>query len=312
MNGSRVAVYIRVSTEEQAREGYSLDAQKQVLEDYCIAYDYEIVDFYIDDGYSGRNIRRPAYRRMMEEISEWDSILVLKMDRIHRNTRNFIEMMDILKKKNKNFISKQEKLDTKSAMGNFVMQLIQSIAQLESEQTGERTHDGMRQKASSLDSNDDQKRTMGFTPPFGYRLNEGRLVDDFDEQYVVSLIFDLYRSGETMDSICYSLNRQKLLTRKGNPWNKFNLRNILHNPVYAGYMRWEDILIKHDATPVVTAEIFNSVQEQMARKVRDPNKRNVCYVPVYDDVDLTEEEDSKDHEQSSGDDADKTDDRSVR
>jgi len=140
------------------------------------------------------------------------------------------------------------------------------------------------------------KRTMGFTPPFGYRLEDGKLVDDFDEQYVVDLIFDLYYHGETMDSICYSLNRQGLLTRKNNPWTKYNLRNILHNPVYAGYMRWNDILIKHDATPVVTPEMFNSIQEHMAKNTRDPAKRKVCYVPVDDDVEMPSEEDRKSSE----------------
>ena len=283
---TKVAVYIRVSTEEQAKEGYSLAAQEQTLRKYCEALGFEIFDVYVDDGYSGRNTRRPAYHRMMSDIDSWDSILVLKMDRIHRNTRNFIEMMELLNKKDKNFVSQQEKLDTKTAMGRFVMQMIQGIAQLESEQIGERTKDGMREKAESLDSSDDSKRTMGFTPPFGYRLADGKLVDDPDEQYVVKNIFDLYLSRETIDSICYSLNRQGLLTRKGNPWNKFNMRNILHNPVYAGYMRWEDVLIKHDATPVVTPEEFNSVQDLMARKVRDPKKKNVIYVPVMDDVDL--------------------------
>jgi len=293
MSGVRVALYLRVSTEEQAKEGYSLGAQRLTLEDYCEIHDLQIVKVYTDDGYSGTNTRRPAYREMLSEIDSWDSILVLKMDRIHRNTRNFIEMMDFLKKKGKSFISKQEKLDTDTAMGNFFMTLMQGIAQLESEQIGERTRDGMRQKAESLSESDDEKRTMGFTPPFGYRIVDGKLDDDFDEQYVVDLIFQLYANDESMDSICYSLNRQGLLTRKGNPWNKYNLRNILHNPVYAGYMRWDGLLIKHDATPVVTPEQFNGIQEKMAKKVRDPSKRNVEFVPVYDEIEGLESSDMK-------------------
>ena len=284
MNGNKVALYLRVSTDEQAKEGFSLGAQRQILEDYCDIHDLQIVKIYTDDGYTGRNTRRPAYREMLSEIDSWDSILVLKMDRIHRNTKNFIDMMDYLRKKGKSFISKQEKLDTETPMGNFFMTLIQSIAQLESEQIGERTRDGMRQKAETLFKNDDEKKTMGFTPPFGYRIVDGKLDDDYDEQYVVDLIFQLYANDETIDSICYSLNRQGLLTRKGNPWNKYNLRNILHNPVYAGYMRWNDILIKHDATAIVTPEQFNGIQEKMAKKVRDPSKRKVEYVPVYDEI----------------------------
>ena len=169
-------------------------------------------------------------------------------------------------------------------MGRFVMQMIQGIAQLESEQNGERTKDGMKRKAETLDTNDDEKRTMGFTPPFGYRIADGKLVDDLEEQAVVEDIFSSYASGETIDSICYHLNNRHITTRKGNPWNKYNLRNILHNPVYAGYMRWEDILIKHDASPVVTPERYNRIQEMMVSKVRDPSKRKVEYVPVYDNV----------------------------
>lgn len=97
---------------------------------------------------------------------------------------------------------------------------------------------------------------------------------------VVREIFSRYHSGSTMDSICYDLNRECNLTRKGNPWNKFNLRNILHNPVYAGYMRWEELLIKHDAETPVDPERFNEIQLMMASRVRDPAKRNPVLVPT--------------------------------
>ena len=86
-----------------------------------------------------------------------------------------------------------------------------------------------------------------------------------------------------MDSICYSLNSRGTLTRRGNPWNKYNLRNILHNPVYAGFMRWEELLIPHKASRAISPEEFNQVQEIMASKVRDPSKRSVNKIPVLDD-----------------------------
>ena len=93
-----VAVYTRVSTDDQAREGFSLDAQKERLAAYCEAQSWEIVDYYIDDGHSGRNTKRPAYQRMMAEKNRWDLILVMKMDRIHRNSKNFMTMMEDLEK----------------------------------------------------------------------------------------------------------------------------------------------------------------------------------------------------------------------
>src|SRR4030042_3036274 len=128
----RAAIYTRVSTEEQAKEGFSLDAQLDKLRSYCKARDWVITGEYIDDGYSGRKIKRPAYIKMMEEIDKWDTILVIKMDRIHRNQKNFMFMMEQLNKNKKEFVSMSESFDTSTAIGRFVMNIIQGIAQLES------------------------------------------------------------------------------------------------------------------------------------------------------------------------------------
>ncbi len=269
----RAAIYVRVSTDEQAAEGYSLGAQKQILEDRCIAEDWEPVGIYEDDGYSGRNANRPAYQKMMDEMDTWDVLLVLKMDRIHRNSRNFMTMMETLDKHGKEFMSCTESLDTSNALGRFVVDMIQRIAQLESEQIGERTYVGMREKAESMGTNKhSEKKTMGFTPPFGYHLDKGSLIEDIDELEIVSKIFDMYLDNETIDSICYILNKNGFSTRRGNPWNKYNVRNILHNPIYAGYMKWDDILIPHDAKVVVNIEDFDTVQDIMESKTNGESR----------------------------------------
>src|SRR6059058_6283552 len=185
MGTVRVAVYTRVSTEDQAKEGFSLSAQKERLEGYCLARGWEVAALYVDDGHSGRNTRRPAYQRMIEERDRWDAILVIKMDRIHRNARNFMEMMDNLGEWGKNFVSATESLDTSTAMGRFVMDIIQRIAQLESEQIGERVKMGMTQKARVGPG------ILGFHPPLGYDIAEGRLVPIEAEAEVVREMFDL-------------------------------------------------------------------------------------------------------------------------
>ncbi|MDN5357072.1 MAG: recombinase family protein [Candidatus Methanomethylophilaceae archaeon] len=276
----RAAIYVRVSTDEQAQDGYSLDAQREMLTNYCISQGWDIAKFYEDDGYSGRTVKRPAYAKMIEESDLWDVILVVKMDRIHRNSRNFMEMMEDISSKGKMFVSSTEALDTTNALGRFVVDMIQRIAQLESEQIGERTYMGMREKAENLENDASEKKTMGFNPPFGYRINNGALEAVRDELDVAENVFFQYYDGRTIDEICSNLNEEETLTRKGNIWNKFNLSNILHNPVYAGYMRWEDILIRHEAHTAVSPELFNRVQEMMASKVKDPSKRNVLLVPV--------------------------------
>ena len=279
----RAAIYVRVSTEEQAAEGYSIGAQKEMLQDYCIVEGWEVAGVYEDDGYSGRSVKRPAYQRMMSEMDSWDVLLVIKMDRIHRNSRNFMNMMEVLSKHGKMFVSQSEALDTTNALGRFVVDMIQRLAQLESEQIGERTYMGMREKAETLDKAEEGKRTMGFTPPFGYRLENGGLEEEPDELPIVSRMFSEYLGGSTMDGISWSLGREGILTRRGNPWNKRNMSTVLHNPVYAGYMRWEDVLIRHHARTAVSIEEFNRTQELMASKVRDPSKRNVFLIPTLDD-----------------------------
>lgn len=274
----RAALYARVSTEEQANAGQSLEAQMDSLRRFCAAHDLEIAGEYIDDGYTGRNTNRAAYRRMFsaEERKKWDVLVVLKMDRIHRNSRNFMDMMDDLNKNKQGFVSTYDKIDTGNAVGRFVMDMIQRIAQLESEQIGERTYIGMKEKASTGGG------IMGFNPPFGYGIEDGELRGTEEELAVVSDMFAMYAGGMTLDAIAYRLNSLGTLTRRGNPWNKYNLRTILHNTVYAGYMSWDGILQEHGAERAVTPGTFNAVQDLMASKVRDPARRNPIYVPDGD------------------------------
>jgi len=275
----KVAIYVRVSTEDQAKEGYSLEAQLTMLRAHCSSEGIEIVKEYVEDGYSGKDTRRPAYRQMLSDKDQWDSIIVLKMDRIHRNSINFMSMMEFLNKNGKGFVSSSESLDTDTATGRFVVDMMQRIAQLESEQIGERTHMGMRQKAEALSEKADSSSTMGFTAPFGYEIYEGQLVMNGEEFRVVERMFRMYLDDCTMDEICYRFNHDGTQTRKGNLWNKYNLRNILHNPVYAGYMRWENILIPHNAERAVSPRDFNVIQQKMLMKVRDPAKKKLNGVP---------------------------------
>ncbi len=282
MTDYRAALYVRVSTDEQALEGYSLSAQKSILREYCIAEDWAIMECYVDDGYSGTNSLRPAYKKMLSEMDDWDVLLVLKMDRIHRNSRNFMNMMETLDKHGKKFVSCMESLDTTNAMGRFVVDMIQRLAQLESEQIGERTYMGMKEKADTLENSAGSNRTMGFNPPFGYILSDGMLYSVPGELDAVTRIFSMYSEGATIDYIAYTLNHEGMLTKRGNPWNVYNLRNILHNPIYAGYMRWDDTLIRHHSSSAVSPDRYNKVQELMASKVRDPKKRTVRKVPEED------------------------------
>ncbi len=142
----RVVAYSRVSTDEQVEKGLNLEEYEKRLRAACESRGWELVKMYTDPGESGRTTRnRPQYQAMMTRLREDDSIgglLVYKMDRIHRNSRNFMRMMEDLKEWDKEFISHSEAFDTSTAMGRFVMDIIARIAQLESEVTGERVKMG--------------------------------------------------------------------------------------------------------------------------------------------------------------------------
>jgi len=263
----RAALYVRVSTEDQAREGFSIEAQLKRLRAYCRARGWEVVREYIDDGYSGREINRPAYRRMMEEKDHWDVVVVLKMDRIHRNSKNFTTMMELLGEWGKEFNSMQESFDTTTAMGRFVMDIIQRIAQLESEQIGERVKMGMAEKARNGDG------YLGFGEPYGYRYLAGRLIVNEEEAAVVRRIYSMYLEGSSLQSIANSLNREKIPSKRGGSWSKQAVGKILRNPLYCGYVRWDGIIRKGAHEPIVTEETYMRVQERMEKNVK--NRRGI-------------------------------------
>jgi len=260
----RAAIYTRVSTEEQAKEGFSLDAQLEKLRSYCKARDWEVTEEYIDDGYSGRKIKRPAYLKMMEEMEKWDAILVIKMDRIHRNQKNFMAMMEQLNKNKKEFVSMSESFDTSTAIGRFVMNIIQGIAQLESEQIGERVYLGMEQKART------NSGVLGFNIPYGYDYHDGQLHINEKEAQVIKNIYSWYLDGKSMGDIVKMLNDAKVPTKNQGFWAKKMISTILKNPVYCGYLHWEKYVNKSDHEAIVTLHTFNSVQQSIEHQGGNP------------------------------------------
>ena len=246
----RAALYTRVSTEDQAKEGFPLDAQLKRLTAYCKSRGWELAGTYVDDGYSGRNTNRPAYTEMMDSMDSWDVLLVMKMDRIHRNSVNFAMMMDQLRDNDKEFNSMQEKFDTTNAMGRFVMDVIQRIAQLESEQIGERVKLGMQQKAKM------GKGHLGSGHPYGYVYNNGHLEIDYDEAATVRMMYEMHFEGKSMSDIAKILNEADIPAKKGGAWNRQSIFKILKNPLYAGYLRWDDVFRKGEHIAIISSEEY--------------------------------------------------------
>jgi len=241
----RAAIYARVSTEDQAKEGYSLDAQLKRMEAYCKARGWTVAGRFVDEGQSGRNTNRPAYSAMMAGKEDWDLILVLKMDRIHRNSVNFTLMMNHLRNHNKEFNSIQESFDTTTAMGRFVMDIMQRIAQLESEQIGERVYMGMERKARMGQGH------MGSGHPYGYVYREGQLLVLEDERRTVETIFRLRAENNSYQKIADRLNENGIPSKKGLLWSRQAVWNILNNPLYQGDIRWNGIIRKGQHSAII-------------------------------------------------------------
>ncbi len=250
----RAALYLRVSTEDQAREGFSLDAQRKRLSAYCKARGWEVAGVYVDEGHSGRSTRRPQYQRMLEERGDWDLILVLKMDRIHRNSMNFTLMMNSLRAWGKEFNSMQESFDTTTAMGRFVMDIMQRIAQLESEQIGERVRVGMDRKARH------GKGMLGCGHPYGYDVTPEGLVVNEEEADVVRSIYRLRSEGRSLQAIADHLNSLGIRAKKGGPWRRQTVSRILKNPLYCGCLRWADVLRVDHLPPIINRDDFSRLQ----------------------------------------------------
>jgi site-specific DNA recombinase len=260
----RAALYARVSTEDQAKEGFSIPAQSKRLNSYCKARGWTVAAEYVDDGYSGRDVRRPAYHRMMEEKDRWDVLLVLKMDRIHRNSRNFAVMMDNLEDWKKEFNSMQEAFDTTTAIGRFVMDTIQRIAQLESEQIGERVKVGMAQKAKK------GAGYLGFGQPYGFVYADKKLVANAEEAEVVRRIFRLYLGLSSLSEISDGLNAEQVPTKNGGRWEKGTVASILRNPLYCGFVEWDGLVKKARHERLIDIPEFNAVQDLMIERARGP------------------------------------------
>lgn len=257
----KAVLYCRVSTEDQAKEGFSLSAQEDRLRAYCKAKGWTIFNVYIDDGQSGRSDDRPAYKKMMADMDDWDILVVLKMDRIHRNSKNFTLMMERLSDSNKEFTSMQESFDTTTAMGRFVMDIIQRIAQLESEQIGERVYIGMLQKAKL------GKGWLGFNIPYGFKIEKEMIEQVPDEAVVIKTMYHLSFEGYSLSMIKKHLEKNNIPTKKGfRSWQKKTISRILSNPMNCGYLHWEGVKYKGDFLPIIDVKTFNNVQRIIKRK----------------------------------------------
>jgi len=288
-----VAIYTRVSTTDQAREGHSLEEQEKRLKARCVSNDYEVYKVYTDAGISGKSAEnRPAYQQMLKDMKKgkFNLIMAFKMDRISRSIIDFEDFFKELKKYNCGIEFLCENIDTTGAAGMMFARILGIFAQFERELIQERTLVGVESAVN--------KGHFGGKPPLGYKhkldvsgkhkLKEWEI--DKDEAKIVKEIFDLCASGKTYFQISKLLKEKypnvissikedketgekKITYRK---WNDSSISCILNNKCYMGTYEYRKCLENKDTIEIVdivpkiiSKELYNDCQEMIARNGRN-------------------------------------------
>ena len=219
----RAVGYVRVSTTQQAETGVSLDTQTEKIRAMAVVQDAELDDVIIDAGASAKDLNRPGLVRVLALVEKRhvDAVIVAKLDRLTRSVRDLGELLERFERRGVSLVSVAESLDTGTAAGRLVLNVMASVSQWEREVIGERTREALAHKKS-------QGQRIG-TVPFGYALaDDGRtLVQQPDEQATLSLLLEYRAAGFSLRAIATELNRRGLRTRSGVAWRHEYVRNLL-------------------------------------------------------------------------------------
>jgi len=287
LNGNgpiRVATYARVSTQEQAMEGTSLDFQESQLTGYCQLQGWSVINSYSDPGYSGKDGNRPGLERLLADakIGLFDKVLAYKLDRLARNLRLLLEVEQKLKACGVTITSVKESVDTSTGTGKMVFQMFGMIAEWEREAIIERTKSGRLQRYKD-------GCWAGGSVIYGYAYNKGtkKLAIDEAEARIVRRIYSEYREGKTLNGISEGLNKDKVpgRTKASQGWRQTVVRDILLNPMYKGtqivnrHARISNIN-KIDLSKAIQIKVPAIVDEQVWQIAQERLKNNKHVKPM--------------------------------
>ncbi len=250
----KAALYARVSTEAQWEEGYSIDAQKEMLLAYCKTKGIEETEFYIDGGFSGATTKRPALEKLTDDIKKGliSTVIVYKLDRFSRSQKDTLYLIeDVLIPNGVSFVSMNENMDTSTPIGRAMLGIMSAFAQLERETIKERTRMGMLERVKN------GYWMGGGKIPFGYDYDreQGKLVPNKDAQTVKD-VYSLYLQGISPNKIAqltglkYEHHAIQILKRRSNTGCI----------VYKGQV-YEDC---HE--PIISKEVYEQAMHMMAQR----------------------------------------------
>ena len=230
MPKTRVVGYVRVSSEQQADEGVSLDAQRERLAQYAALFDLTLVAVHVDAGLSAKTLGRPGLAAALSDLEQGraDGLLVVKLDRLTRSVRDLGSLLDgYFTSGRYALLSVNEQIDTRSAAGRLMLNLLGAVSQWEREAIGERTRDALQHlKAKGVKVGG---IGLGWERPAGEVDDEGRRVVRLneEEQATVERIVELRRSGMSLRAIAQALRNEGRRTKRGGRWEGETGRNVL-------------------------------------------------------------------------------------
>lgn len=290
----RVAIYTRVSTVEQAEEGYSIDEQERLLIEFCDKNNYEVYKTYSDKGISGKDIKhRPSLKKLLKDAEDkkFDMVLVWKINRISRKFSDVLKMVELFENNNIAFKSYSEPFDTTTPSGKMQFQMMALIGEFERGTIAQNVKMGMCARAR-------EGKWCG-NIVLGYDLvqksestnkkrKDTQLIINEEEANIVREIFTLYSKGNGYKAIVTSINKKGYKTKKGNPFSIGGIKDILTNPVYIGKIRynlkqnWSEkrrrninpnpILVDGVHEPIINLELWDKVQTILKSKNGKPSR----------------------------------------
>ena len=272
-------IYIRVSTEDQAREGFSLGEQEEKLRQLCKFKGFEIFKVYKDAGISAKDMKnRPAFQTMLEDMKNGliNYILAYKLDRVTRSVRDLEVLISTLEKYHCYLICDRDDVNTSTANGRFFVRMLTVLSQLEIEIVSERTKFGLNGaiKAGHIPG----KCPLGY-----YRAPDKTLKIDNTTKDIVLRIFELYLEGKSYQTIANILNQEKVLYPQVKKWIDSSVNRIINNKIYMGdYERYKNDNDKETeiymdvVPPIITRAMWEEVQNQ-----KETNQRAYCRNRVY-------------------------------
>lgn len=246
-----IGIYIRVSTLEQAEEGYSIAAQRERLTAYCKAQNWTDYKFYVDEGESAKDTKRPELERLFNDMRQGkiNMILVYRLDRFTRRVIDLHKMLDEMKKFNCTFKSATEIYDTSNAMGRMFITIVAAIAEWEAENLSERIKMALEEKVSS------GERVGGI--PYGFDLDEDEKLKANEKSLVVLDMIAKLKQGWSSTSIA------EYLTKTNNDkteWHTNTVLRLLKNPALYGSTRWNEKTYENTHEGIITKEEFDKIQ----------------------------------------------------